>query len=88
LDKLRNNPNWIGKRQRARPLELSGIISTKFHNCGTFTYQREPSPTAYRLIESAKVLNTLTPIGVKLPQTESQVRPLTSLEPEEQVEAW
>jgi N6-adenosine-specific RNA methylase IME4 len=43
---------------------------------------------AYRLIESAKVLNTLSPIGDILPATESQARPLASLEPEEQVEAW
>jgi len=37
---------------------------------------------AYRLIDSAKVIENLSPIGDK-PATESQVRPLTKLEPEQ-----
>lgn len=43
---------------------------------------------AYRLIDSAQVVANLSPIGDKLPTTESQVRPLTNLEPEQQVEVW
>jgi len=43
---------------------------------------------ANRLIESTKTIEVLTPIGVKAPTTESQTRPLTQLEPEQQVEAW
>jgi len=50
---------------------------------------------AYRLIEAYTCVNWLqkelkkSPIGeVRLPTNESQVRPLTSLEPEEQVKAW
>jgi phage N-6-adenine-methyltransferase len=55
---------------------------------------------AYRLIDAAGVITNLSPIGdkdssdvthgtQKLPQTESQVRPLTQLEtPEEQREVW
>lgn len=42
---------------------------------------------AYRLIDSAKVIENLSPIGDK-PATESQVRPLTKLEPEQQKEVW
>ena len=43
---------------------------------------------AYRLIEAAGVITHLSPIGDILPQSESQARPLTSLEPEIQREAW
>lgn len=43
---------------------------------------------ADRLIGAAEVVGNLTPIGVVLPTTESQARPLTKLEPEQQIEAW
>ena len=43
---------------------------------------------AHRMIEAAYVTNNLLPIGNILPRTESQARPLASLEPAEQVEAW
>jgi hypothetical protein len=45
---------------------------------------------AYRLMDSAKVMANLktSPIGEVLPTNESQTRPLTSLSPEQQVEAW
>lgn len=43
---------------------------------------------AHRMIDAASVTNNLLPIGNKLPATESQARPLASLEPDEQVEAW
>ena len=43
---------------------------------------------AHRMMEAASVTNNLLPIGNVLPATESQARPLTSLEPELQVEAW
>lgn len=43
---------------------------------------------AFRLIEAAHVTENLLPIGNKLPATESQARPLTRLEPEQQREAW
>ena len=42
---------------------------------------------AHRLIESTGVIANLLPIG-NIPQTESQARPLTKLEPEIQREAW
>ncbi len=43
---------------------------------------------AHRLIEAAETTKNLLPIGNTLPLNESQARPLTSLEPEMQVEAW
>jgi hypothetical protein len=45
---------------------------------------------AYRLMDSAKVMANLktSPIGEVLPTSESQTRPLASLAPEQQVEAW
>lgn len=45
---------------------------------------------AKRIMRSAEVIDNLqsVPIGTLLPQTESQTRPLTSLEPDEQVEVW
>ena len=43
---------------------------------------------AYRLIESSDVKDNLCPVGHILPANERQVRPLTSLEPEQQQEAW
>ena len=45
---------------------------------------------AYRLMDSAKVMANLktSPIGEVLPTNESQTRPLASLSPEQQVEAW
>lgn len=43
---------------------------------------------AHRYIEAAEVARNLLPIGNILPATESQARPLTGLEPEEQREVW
>ena len=43
---------------------------------------------ANRLIASAEVIKNLTPIGVILPQNEAQIRPLTSLSPEDQQRIW
>ena len=42
---------------------------------------------AYRQIDAAKVSKNLSPIG-DIPITESQARPLTQLEPEQQVNEW
>jgi hypothetical protein len=42
---------------------------------------------AYRLIESAQVVNNLSPIGNK-PTNEAQARPLARLEVGQQAEAW
>jgi len=42
---------------------------------------------ANRLISAHEVVGNLTPIGV-IPSTESQARPLTRLEPSEQIAAW
>jgi hypothetical protein len=43
---------------------------------------------AYRLIDSAKVIENVSPIGDIKPTTESQARPLTKLEPQQQQVAW
>jgi hypothetical protein len=43
---------------------------------------------AYQLIDAANVVTNLSTIVDKFPIIESQARPLASLEPEEQVEAW
>jgi hypothetical protein len=43
---------------------------------------------ANRLISAAEVVEILEPMGSILPATERQVRPLTSLEPEQQREVW
>lgn len=43
---------------------------------------------AYRLIDSAKVIDVLSPIGDKKSVTESQVRPLTRLTADQQLIAW
>lgn len=43
---------------------------------------------ANRLIAAAEVVENLGPIGPILPATESQARPLTKLEPDEQREVW
>jgi len=43
---------------------------------------------AYRLIDSAKVIEIVSPIGDKKPETESQARALACLTPEQQREAW
>lgn len=45
-------------------------------------------PRAYQLIDAANVVTNLSTIVDKFPIIESQARPLASLEPEEQVEAW
>lgn len=42
----------------------------------------------YRMIGAAEVIENLSPIGDILPANESQVRPLASLEPEQQREVW
>lgn len=44
-------------------------------------------PQAYRLMNATSTVELLSPIG-DTPKAESQVRPLTPLEPEQQVEAW
>lgn len=43
---------------------------------------------ANRLIGAARVVENLTPMGVKLPANERQARPLTRLKPEDQREVW
>ena len=43
---------------------------------------------AYRLIDSAKVIESVSPIGDIKPVTESQTRPLARLEPDQQREVW
>ena len=43
---------------------------------------------ANRFIASAKVTENLAPIGVIQPTSESQIRPITKLEPEQQAEVW
>jgi phage N-6-adenine-methyltransferase len=43
---------------------------------------------ANRLVESASVIHNLGPMGPELPTSERQARPLTSLPPEQQIEAW
>jgi hypothetical protein len=40
------------------------------------------------MISGYKIVNNLEPIGSILPESESQIRPLTSLEPEIQKEVW
>lgn len=45
-------------------------------------------PRAFQLIEAANVISGLSTIVDILPKTESQTRPLTSLEPEIQKEVW
>jgi len=44
--------------------------------------------TAYQLIDAAEVVENVRNCAQILPTNESQARPLTSLEPDEQVEAW
>lgn len=44
--------------------------------------------TADRLIGAARVIENLTPMGVKIPAHERQVRPLAGLSPEQQLEIW
>ncbi|MEG4323096.1 MULTISPECIES: hypothetical protein [unclassified Microcoleus] len=44
--------------------------------------------TANRFIAAAQVIENLTPIGVKIPTKENQVRPLAGLSPELQLEIW
>lgn len=43
---------------------------------------------AYRLINAARVFRNVSPGTQNLPTSEKQIRPLTSLEPEQQREAW
>jgi hypothetical protein len=45
-------------------------------------------PNAYRLIEAAKTVSYLSPMGDVLPESERVVRPLTSLPAEEQPIVW
>jgi len=42
---------------------------------------------AYRLIDAAEVARNLSPVG-DIPKTERQARPLTTLQPAEQLAAW
>ena len=44
--------------------------------------------TADRFIAAAQVIENLTPMGVKIPANERQVRPLAGLSPELQLEIW
>jgi len=43
---------------------------------------------AYRLIEASRVIDNLSPIGDTLPENEAQLRPLTSLAPNDQRRIW
>lgn len=52
---------------------------------GVWDFQRAH---VYRLIDSAKVVEVLSPIGIQKPENERQTRPLSKLEPERQREVW
>lgn len=41
-----------------------------------------------RLVASSQIVANLRPIGLKLPATETQARPLTNLSPKQQTEVW
>lgn len=43
---------------------------------------------AYRLIEAARVIDNLSPIGDVLPENEAQLRPLMKLSPFDQCKIW
>jgi hypothetical protein len=43
---------------------------------------------AYRLIDASLAYRNVSPIGDKLPTSESQLRPIAKLLPEQQVEVW
>jgi len=45
-------------------------------------------PYVNRIISASQTFSNLTPMGTILPESERQVRPLTSLEPEIQKEVW
>jgi hypothetical protein len=42
----------------------------------------------YRLIEAARIIDNLSPIGDKLPENEAQLRPLIHLSPSDQCKIW
>ena len=42
----------------------------------------------YRLIEAARIIDNLSPIGEKLPENEAQLRPLIHLSPSDQCKIW
>jgi hypothetical protein len=42
----------------------------------------------YRLIDAARVIDNLSPIGDKLPENEAQLRPLMHLSPSDQYKIW
>jgi hypothetical protein len=42
----------------------------------------------YRLIEAARIIDNLSPIGNKLPENEAQLRPLIHLSPSDQCRVW
>ena len=42
----------------------------------------------YRLIDAARVIDNLSPIGDKLPENEAQLRPLIHLSPSDQCRVW
>jgi len=45
-------------------------------------------PHGYRLIEAARVIDNLSPIGDILPENEAQLRPLVHLKPFDQCRIW
>jgi hypothetical protein len=82
-------------------MALEGIKDGKLHRVAGFksfeVYCRKrwglSDKYAYRLMEAAacmeKLQNELSPIGeIRFPTNESQVRPLTPLEPDTRVKAW
>jgi len=74
-------------------LQIRAARGYRLAGCDTFeVYCRErwgmSKTSANRLIQSASVIENLTPIGVILPLTESQARPLAQLESSQQIVAW
>lgn len=87
---------WDFSRQRAYQLIDSAGVVENVHQGGQIeqneTYYKERwgfrRDYADRLIAYSNVIDILTPMGGKIPETERQTRPLVKLGPTQQREAW
>jgi hypothetical protein len=66
------------------------LYRREFNNFEDYCQQKWTlsKPYVNRIIAASLTFNNLTPMGAILPESERQVRPLTSLEPEIQKEVW
>jgi hypothetical protein len=79
---------WEVGRALVRIRDEELFRAAGYRSFAAYCRRRWDQGHACRLIDAADAMDNLLPMGNNLPENERQVRPLTRLEPDQQLEAW